>query len=74
MKSMRQGFAGIGDFQMLGFWDYTVVLTYISFAFSGIGIFCAVSHHVRWAIFFLACSGLCDMFDGKVARTKKNRT
>ena len=59
---------------MLGFWDYTVVLTYISFAFSGIGIFCAVSHHVRWAIFFLACSGLCDMFDGKVARTKKNRT
>lgn len=71
---MRQGFAGIGDFQMLGFWDYTVVLTYISFAFSGIGIFCAVSHHVRWAIFFLACSGLCDMFDGKVARTKKNRT
>lgn len=24
--------------------------------------------------FFLACSGLCDMFDGKVARTKKDRT
>lgn len=57
MKSMRQGFAGIGDFQMLGFWDYTVVLTYISFAFSGIGIFCAVSHHVRWAIFFWPVPG-----------------
>lgn len=59
---------------MLGFWDYTVILTYISFASAGMGIFCAVSMHVRWAIFFLACSGLCDMFDGKIARTKKNRT
>ena len=29
---------------------------------------------LRWAIFFLAFSGLCDMFDGKIARTKKNRT
>lgn len=59
---------------MLGVWDYTVILTYISFASAGVGIFCAVSMHLRWAIFFLACSGLCDMFDGKVARTKKDRT
>lgn len=59
---------------MLGFWDYTVILTYLSFACSGIGIFCAMSMHLRWAIFCLACSGLCDMFDGKVARSKKNRT
>ena len=29
---------------------------------------------LRWAVFFLAFSGLCDMFDGKIARTKKNRT
>lgn len=59
---------------MLGFWDYTVILTYISFASAVTGIFCAMSMHIRWAIFFLACSGLCDMFDGKIARTKKNRT
>lgn len=59
---------------MLGVWDYTVILTYISFASAGAGIFCAISMHLRWAIFFLACSGLCDMFDGKVARTKKDRT
>lgn len=59
---------------MLGFWDYTVILTYISFASSISGIFCAVSMHLRWAIFCLAVSGLCDMFDGKIARTKKNRT
>ncbi len=59
---------------MLGFWDYTVVLTYISFASSITGIFCAISMHMRWAIFCLALSGLCDMFDGKIARTKKDRT
>lgn len=59
---------------MIGFYDYTVVLTYISFASSAVGIYCAMSGHLRLAIFFLALSGLCDMFDGKIARTKKNRT
>ncbi len=59
---------------MLGFWDYTVILTYLSFASGGIGIFLAASMQLKWAVFCLACSGLLDMFDGKVARTKKNRT
>lgn len=59
---------------MIGFYDYTVILTYISFASAVSGIFCALTGHVRWAIFFLAFSGLCDMFDGKIARTKKERT
>lgn len=59
---------------MLGFYDYTVVLTYVSFASAVAGIFCASTLHFRWAVFFLAFSGLCDMFDGKIARTKKNRT
>lgn len=38
------------------------------------GIFLATRGHFNWAIFCLAFSGLCDMFDGKIARTKKNRT
>ena len=59
---------------MIGFYDYTVILTYISFVSAVMGIFCASSMHLRWAIFCLAFSGLCDMFDGKIARTKKNRT
>lgn len=59
---------------MIGFYDYTVILTYISFVSAVAGIFSATSMHLRWAIFFLALSGLCDMFDGKIARTKKNRT
>lgn len=57
---------------MIGFYDYTVILTYISFASAVSGIFCASTGHVRWAIVFLAFSGLCDMFDGKIARTRRN--
>ena len=59
---------------MIGFYDYTVILTYISFVSAVAGIFCASSRQLQWAIFFLAFSGFCDMFDGKIARTKKNRT
>ena len=59
---------------MIGFWDYTVILTYISLVSAVSGIFCALSSHIEYAVFFLALSGFCDMFDGKIARTKKNRT
>ena len=59
---------------MIGFYDYTVVLTYIGFASGITGMFCATTKHLRLAVFFLALSGLCDMFDGKIALTKKNRT
>ena len=64
----------IGGLKMIGFYDYTVILTYVGFCSGMAGIFCASAKHVRLAVFFLALSGLCDMFDGKIARTKKNRT
>lgn len=38
------------------------------------GMFCAIDGKLPFAVFCLAFSGLCDMFDGKIARTKKNRT
>lgn len=59
---------------MLGFYDYTVVLTYISLAISIFGMTRALEGDFRVAILCLALSGLCDMFDGKIARTKKDRT
>lgn len=61
---------------MIGFYDYTVWLTYISLISAGIGIFSALNGagHPFLGMFFLLLSGLCDAFDGKVARTKKNRT
>ncbi|MDE6635130.1 MAG: CDP-alcohol phosphatidyltransferase family protein, partial [Lachnospiraceae bacterium] len=59
---------------MIGFYDYTVILTYISLATSLFGMTQVVEGHFRTAILCLALSGLFDMFDGKIARTKKNRT
>lgn len=59
---------------MLGFYDYTVVLTYVSLGISILGILRSINGDFKMAIFCLALSGLCDMFDGKIARTKKDRT
>lgn len=61
---------------MLGFYDYTVILTYLSAVSAGLGILASLdgSGHPYIGCFFLLFCGLCDAFDGKVARTKKNRT
>ena len=61
---------------MIGFYDYTVILTYLSLLSGSMGIVVCLSGigHPFIGIFFLMFSGLCDTFDGKVARTKKNRT
>ena len=59
---------------MIGFYSYTVVLTYLGLASSAIGMILTFQGFAKYALFCLAFSGLCDMFDGKVARMKKNRT
>lgn len=59
---------------MIGFYDYTVILTFLSLISSILGMTQAMHDHFRAAIVFLAVAGLMDTFDGKVARTKKNRT
>lgn len=64
---------------MIGFYNYTVILTYLGLLSSVTGIFlaCGVGNlpaSPKYAIVCLMISGLCDMFDGKVARTCKKRT
>lgn len=60
--------------KLIGVYDYTVIVTYISLIFGIIGMKCASDGNLGWAIVCLALSGICDMFDGVIARTKKNRT
>lgn len=61
---------------MLGVYDFTVILTYLSLLSAGTGIVVSLSGsgHPYWGVFFLLLCGLFDAFDGKVARMKKGRT
>ena len=61
---------------MLGYYNYTVVLTYLSLVSAGLGITVTLigQGHPFIGTFFLLFCGLCDAFDGEVARHKKNRT
>jgi len=60
--------------RFIGVYDYTVILTYTSLLFSFSGILLAIKGEFFAAINCLACAGICDAFDGRVARSKKNRT
>ncbi len=61
---------------MIGYFNYTVWLTYLSLlsAVSGIIISLYGMGHPYLGMYCLMFSGLCDAFDGRVARTKKDRT
>lgn len=59
---------------MIGFYNYTVILTYLGLVSGCTGIFFAMNGNPFIAIICLLTSGFLDLFDGKVARTKKDRT
>ena len=61
---------------MIGVFDYTVILTYLSLVSGLLGIITTVTGagHPEIGIFFLLVSGILDAFDGRVASSKKNRT
>ncbi len=56
---------------IIGYYGYWVVLTYLSVLSAIAGIFLAISGQVGNAVICLVISGICDMFDGTVARTAK---
>ena len=60
--------------RFIGFYDYTVILTYLSVISAVTGMVCAHKGSFGGAMLCLFLSGFCDAFDGTVARTKKNRT
>ena len=54
---------------MLGIYNYTVILTYFGMLVSFTGLTFAIQGDLRTAIICLMISGVCDMFDGKIAST-----
>ncbi|RZT02586.1 CDP-alcohol phosphatidyltransferase family protein [Cuneatibacter caecimuris] len=59
---------------MIGFYNHSVILTYIGLASAVIGMTQALGGHPKIALACLIIAGGCDMFDGKIARAMKNRT
>lgn len=55
----------------IGFYNYTVVLTYLGLISSVYGMTEALDGRFTTAIACLVISGICDMLDGKVARTRE---
>lgn len=60
--------------KLLGVYNYTVILTYLSLVSAVVGMTLASAGRYTAAVICLLFSGLCDAFDGTVARSKKNRT
>jgi len=54
---------------MIGYYNYTVILTYIGMLSGFIGITYTWNGNLKMALICLMIAGFCDMFDGKIAST-----
>ena len=54
----------------LGYYDYTVILTYCGMLCAFCGILRVIAQDYRGSVICLMLAGICDMFDGAVAATK----
>lgn len=60
--------------KLLGYYNYTVILTYIGMLTGFRGILYALDGNAFYAVICLMLAGFCDMFDGAIASTNKKRT
>ena len=56
---------------MIGYYNVSVILTYISLCIAVVGMTLALTGDVKLALICLMVCGLCDMFDGTIARKCK---
>ena len=54
----------------LGYYNYTVILTYVGMLIGFIGIAYAFEQNTCAAVVCLMAAGFCDMFDGAIASTR----
>ena len=59
--------------RFIGFYNYTVILTYLSVVSAVMSMILAHKAAFGGAMLCLFLSGFCDAFDGTVARSKKDR-
>ena len=56
---------------IIGKWNKSVILTYIGLALSILGIYLSFQGEILYALSCLIVAGICDLFDGTVARMCK---
>lgn len=60
--------------RFIGIYNYTVILTYLSLVSAVVGMVMSAQGSFSYAVLCLVACGICDAFDGTVARSKKDRT
>lgn len=56
---------------LIGYYSKSVFITYLGVISGTIGMYFAFNHKITYALICLMVSGICDAFDGKVARKCK---
>lgn len=56
---------------IIGKWNKSVILTYVGMSFAILGIYFCAFYQIKHALSCLIISGVCDLFDGVVARRMK---
>ena len=56
---------------IIGYYSKSVFITYLGVISATIGMYFALKHKITYALICLIISGICDAFDGKVARKCK---
>lgn len=59
---------------IIGKWNRSVILTYVGMSFAILGIYFCTFFQIKHALSCLIISGVCDLFDGVVARRMKRTT
>lgn len=55
----------------IGKWNKSVIMTYVGMFFSIMGVFFCFKEKILYALSCLIVSGICDLFDGAIARRCK---
>lgn len=56
---------------IIGYYNKSVFITYLGVISGTVGMYFAYFHHITYALICLIFSGICDAFDGKIARKCK---
>lgn len=56
---------------IIGKWNKSVIATYLGLAISVVGLALAFVSEIKYAMSCLMIAGICDLFDGKIARSCK---